>query len=87
MKIYMAGPARVAETGTRAKSKRVGQPGRKRLLTDAQVLELRALYEFGGWSLSKIRERFGLDVDSAKRYAHGVTRRTVIATPADLPAL
>src|SRR5688572_28340656 len=37
-----------------------GKPGGKPKLSDAQVLEIRARYEFEGWSMDRLAEAYGM---------------------------
>lgn len=74
--------------GTAAKAQRkVGEPrGRKPLLSDEKILELRALAEFAGWRTDALALRFEIDQAAVRRYASGVTRSRLAATRAHLPA-
>lgn len=62
-----------------------GNTGPKRLMTDEQILEFRALYHFGCWQYKDLAKRYGISLDSCRRYAGGITRGNIVATEADLP--
>ncbi len=64
-------PARTGGTGT--------------LLTDAQVLEARALHEFGGRSISDIARRYSLEYGYARRLLDYTVRSKLIAKREHLP--
>lgn len=63
-----------------------GVQGRPPLLTDAQILELRALADFAGWANDALALRYGIDQASVRRYVSGITRSRLVATRAHLPA-
>jgi hypothetical protein len=54
-------------------------------LTDAQILEARALYEFAGWSNKRVAEHTGLDLATVKRITSGATGAKLFATIKHLP--
>lgn len=60
--------------------------GRAPLLTDAQILELRALSQFAGWSRARLMKRYGIDEHAADRFLSGITRSRLVAKPCHLPA-
>lgn len=55
------------------------------LLTDAQVLEARALLEFGGASNAEIGERYGLTPEYVSRLKSYRVRSKLIPKPSHLP--
>lgn len=61
------------------------QKGHTPLLTDAQILEMRALDEFEGWSTKRLQLRFGVDADMVRRVLQGVTRAKLVPTRKHLP--
>ena len=80
------GGARIDQTATARKSKATGAPrGRSPILTDSQILELRALSDFAGWSRQRLMRHYGIDGPTADRYRSGQTRAKLIATPEHLP--
>jgi hypothetical protein len=71
------------------KADREAEPKRRgahSLMTDAQILEARALSEFAGWSRASLEERFGVDTATMKRVLSGVTRSRLVASRKHLPA-
>lgn len=60
--------------------------GRAPLLSNAQILEMRALAEFAGWSNKRLRERFGVNDSNVRRVLDGITRSRLVATREHLPA-
>lgn len=60
--------------------------GKRPILTDAQILELRALDQFAGWGRAKLMSRYGVDAPTVIRILSGVTRSRLIATRQHLPA-
>lgn len=69
----------------KAKIDRSENNGKYRALTDAQILELRALSEFAGWTNKQLQDRYGLDAVSINRYVGGITRSRLVATRKHLP--
>lgn len=61
------------------------EKGHTPLLTDAQILEMRALSEFAGWNRERLMQRFGVDNDMVYRVLSGVTRSRLVATRKHLP--
>lgn len=59
--------------------------GHKPLLSDAQILEMRALSEFAGFRNLQLSERFAVDMDMVNRVISGVTRSRLVATRKHLP--
>jgi hypothetical protein len=59
--------------------------GHKPLLTDAEILEMRALSEFSGWTREQLMARFVVDYDMVYRVLSGVTRSRLVATRKHLP--
>jgi hypothetical protein len=59
--------------------------GGKTTLTDAQVLEFRARYQFGGESRQKLAAEFGLEDQYAYRLLTYETRSRLVPTRAHLP--
>lgn len=62
---------------------RTGGAGQK--YTDDQILQMRALHEFGNWSRARIAERYGLNADDVRRYLDYVTRARLVPTRKHLP--
>jgi hypothetical protein len=62
-----------------------GNRGRAPLLTDAQILEMRALNEFAGWSAKRLQVRFAVNAEAVRRILQGQTRVNLIATRNHLP--
>jgi hypothetical protein len=60
--------------------------GNAPLLTDAQILELRALHDFAGWNRDALMLRYGVDKDMIQRVVTGITRSRLVATLKHLPA-
>lgn len=60
-------------------------PAYRTLLTDAQVLEARALHEFGGRSISDIARRYSLEYGYARRLLDYTVRSKLIAKREHLP--
>lgn len=56
------------------------------LLSDAQILEMRALHDFAGWSSKRLQQRFGVDEGMVKRVLDGITRSRLVAKREHLPA-
>lgn len=56
------------------------------LLSDAQILEMRALHDFAGWRPKRLQQRFGVDAGMVKRVLSGITRSRLVATREHLPA-
>ena len=80
------GGARIDQTATARKSKATGAPrGRSPTLTDSQILELRALSDFAGWSRQRLMRHYDIDGPTVDRYRSGQTRAKLIATPERLP--
>lgn len=59
--------------------------GHKPLLSDAQILEMRALSDFAGFSNLQLSDRFDVDMDMVNRVISGVTRSRLVATRKHLP--
>lgn len=55
-------------------------------LTDAQILEGRALFEFAGWVNKRIASHMNLDLETVKRITSGRTGAKLFATVKHLPA-
>jgi hypothetical protein len=76
----------MSPTRTSAPRQLAGQGGRRVTMTDAQVLEARALQDFAGWSRAQIRARYP---DIARRTLDGIldgsNRVRLIATRKHLP--
>lgn len=72
-------------TGTPVQKRKGGIRGRTPTLTDAQILELRALNEFAGWGAKALRARFGLGSEAVQRILQGVTRGKLVPTRKHLP--
>lgn len=71
---------------TAAKPRKSACKGDQRLLlTDAQILELRALSQFAGWCRERLMERYGINADAANRYLMGISRARLVAKPEHLP--
>lgn len=62
-----------------------GSQGHKPLLTDEQILELRALAQFAGWPCERLMARYGVDKAMIQRVVAGVTRSRLVATLRHLP--
>lgn len=71
-------------SGDRAKPERNCR-GTPPLLSDDQILEMRALHDFAGWSPKRLQLRFAVDADMVKRVLSGITRSRLVATRAHLP--
>lgn len=63
-----------------------GTKGNRCLMTDAQILEMRALSEFASWSRAKLQLRYGVDANMVERVLSGLTRSRLVATRKHLPA-
>ncbi len=59
--------------------------GKPSLLTDEQILELRALSQFAGWRCDALMARYGVDRAMIDRVVSGVTRSRLVASPRHLP--
>lgn len=59
--------------------------GRAPLLTDAQILEMRALAEFAGWSQQALALRFNVDLSAVRRFLSYVTRSRLVPRREHLP--
>jgi len=80
------GGARIDQTATARKSKATGAArGPSTILNDSQILELRALSDFAGWSRQRLMRHYGIDWSTADRYLSGQTRAKLIAKPEHLP--
>ncbi|WP_443698603.1 hypothetical protein [Pseudomonas sp.] len=73
-------------TGTARKPRTGGSQGCAPLLSDEQILELRALYQFAGWAPDALMLRFKVDKHMVKRVTEGFTRSRLVATLKHLPA-
>ena len=62
-----------------------GVRGNAPLLTDNQILELRALSQYAGWGCDRLMARYGVDKDMIWRVVEGVTRSRLVASPRHLP--
>ena len=60
--------------------------GHAPLLTDAQILEMRALSQFASWSRNRLMARYGIDAATCDRYLNGITRSRLVAKPCHLPS-
>uniref|UniRef100_A0AAU6W2J0 Uncharacterized protein n=1 Tax=Pseudomonas phage Touem01 TaxID=3138548 RepID=A0AAU6W2J0_9VIRU len=60
--------------------------GKHPILTDAQILELRALDQFAGWGIARLMARYSVNKPTVTRILSGVTRSRLIATRQHLPA-
>ena len=54
-------------------------------VSDEQLLEMRALHDFGGWSKERVANRYGLDEGQVKRYLGYITRARLVAKREHLP--
>lgn len=71
------------------KAARVRPPksqGIKPLLTDNEILEVRALSEFAGWACDALMLRYGVNKSMIQRVVTGITRSRLVASPGHLPA-
>lgn len=59
--------------------------GRAPLLTDAQILEMRALSEFAEWGTKRLQLRFRVDAEAVRRILLGITRSKLVASRKHLP--
>lgn len=82
-------PVHRRQVDSLATAKRRSDPpkvrGQKPLLSDAQILEMRALSEFAGFRNLQLSERFAVDMDMVNRVISGVTRSRLVATRKHLP--
>lgn len=62
-----------------------GNRGPAPLLTDQQILEVRALAQFAGWGCDRLSSRYGVDNAMIQRVVSGVTRSRLVATLRHLP--
>jgi hypothetical protein len=76
----------MASSRAAIKPKKGGSQGCAPLLTDEQILELRALYQFAGWAPDALMLRFKVDKHMVKRVTEGFTRSRLVATLKHLPA-
>lgn len=70
------------------KTKRPGKGGFRGvspMLSDEQILELRALSQFAGWCCDRLMARYGVDKAMIDRVLSGVTRSRLVATLRHLP--
>lgn len=63
-----------------------GSQGHTPLLTDEQILEVRALSQFAEWGYDRLSSRYGVDKAMIHRVVSGVTRSRLVATLRHLPA-
>lgn len=62
-------------------------PGRKRncKIPDQLIREIRALYDYRGWTNSMIEKQYGLSVNQVKGITGGMTGAFLIHSEKDLP--
>lgn len=62
-------------------------PGRKRncKIPDQLIREIRALYDYRGWTISMLEIRYGLSDHQVKRITGGVTGAFLLHSESDLP--
>jgi len=71
-----------AEELTSAKLKK---PKKEKVLSDVQILQIRALKEFAGWKAPKIAEHFGIDISKVYKIVSYEQRSKLIPKRTDLP--
>jgi len=60
-------------------------PRQDALVSEAQIREVRALYDIAGWKPRHIVERTGLELAAVNRIARGITGGKIFVTLKDLP--
>lgn len=82
----MAGLPTVSVLAKPAKKSKGTPSGNPPLLTDEQILEVRALSQFAGWGRAALAKRYGVKADMIDRVLSGITRSRLVATRKHLPA-
>lgn len=58
----------------------------KHRVSEQVVKEIRALYDFRGWTKGKLAERYNLKISTVKNILEGITGALVTHSAADVPA-
>lgn len=58
----------------------------KHRVSEQVIKEIRALYDFRGWTKGKLAERYNLKVSTVKNILEGITGALVTHSAADVPA-